>query len=337
VLTTGLVSTQASWDFLNSIYINGGRQYFDILAKHSYGTPAQWDNPPAGQESCVGVSGTGHRSSAICLRNIMQAHGDAGRPLWATEFGWGACEWPTGEFAWPSPTGAELDATQRDFWRDAINIADSTRYYHKLIGYQLWANDCPGFQDSYVNVPYDLWTTGHTREDYGMGLVRANGTTLKPSYIYLRDRNYNGHVQGSATAAGNVTVYAPGKRPVGHSYSRNGNYVTFYVTVNKLHPTVVAWVAESGTPMTVSISGMTTIKTAGGRTWTCSASGGSGGYSYTWYRRDYGSSFVYAGGGTSYSTWVDNSDAPSFTLRCSVASAGQTASADRTVNVLIPF
>jgi len=282
VVTTGLVSTDSSWSFLNGIYDGGGRQYFDIVAKHSYGTPAQWDGNP--NPSCTGVTGSGHRSAAVCIRNVMQSKGDVGRILWSTEFGWGACEWPTGpNGAWGNATGAQLDATQQEFWRDVLNISDSTRYYQKVIGYQLWANDCPGFADQYEQVPSDLASTGMTYEDYGFGLVRANGTTPKPSYLYLRDqRDYNAHIlgaNGSATASGYVTVYAPAKKPVGYSYTRNGNNVTFYVTVDKLFPTVVTWQPDT---YSASISGPSQVKPFVTCTWSASVTGGVSPYSYSW-------------------------------------------------------
>ena len=318
VLTAG-VNFGNGPSFLQGVYDGGGRKYFDIVAVHPYGgATAQWDEAP--NPACAGVSGAGVRSYGQCYHNLFAANGDQGRILWSTEFG------VPGTMivgSWGPKTAAELDAIHRQWWVDALAIASNYRHYQKMIGYQLVAGE-EGV------VPTD----GGNAEDYGFGIIRPGGS-WRPAATWLQSSGYNSHALQYATAAGNVTVYAPGRRPVKYSYSRSGNYVTFSVMVDKLSRTVVTWAPEVA--MSVSITGLTTIKTPGSRTWTCGASGGAGGYSYAWYRRDYGGSFVYAGSGTSYTTWVDGNDAPSFTLKCSVTSAGQTVSAEKTVNVIMMY
>lgn len=89
-------------------------------------------------------------------------------------------------------------------------------------------------------------------------------------------------------------------------------------------------------PLYVSISGPGSVKTVGNYTWTCSASGGVGGYSYLWERSDNSGPYYTAGTGTSYSDWVDTSDGPGFDLRCSVTSGTQTVAAERSVAVILP-
>lgn len=86
----------------------------------------------------------------------------------------------------------------------------------------------------------------------------------------------------------------------------------------------------------VTISGATTIKTAGNYSWSCSASGGVGGFSYTWERSDNNGAYYWVASGTSYSSWVDASSGPQFSLLCSVTSGTQTASDVHAVNVVIP-
>jgi subtilisin family serine protease len=86
----------------------------------------------------------------------------------------------------------------------------------------------------------------------------------------------------------------------------------------------------------VSISGITTVKTPGGYTWTCNASGGVGGFTYQWTRSDAGGPYYFVGSGTTYSSWVDQYSGPYFDLRCAVTSGTQTVSADKRVNVIIP-
>jgi hypothetical protein len=306
--------------FLQGVYAGGGRKYFDIVGVHPYGgATAQWDQAP--NPSCTGVTGAGVRSYGQCYHNLFAANGDQGRILWSTEFGVSA---QLIQASWGPQTGAFYDDTHRQWWIDALGIASTYRYYQKMIGYQLVAAD-GGVTP----------TDGGNPDDYGFGIIRPSGA-LRPAATWLQGSGYNTHALQYTTAAGDVTVYAPGKQPIGYPYTRNGSYVTFNVTVDKLSPTVVAWVPE-GNPLTVSISGLTTIKRAGNNTWTCSATGGSGGYSYRWDRQDDGGSYYWVGSNSSYTSWIDQNNAPSFDLKCTVTSGGQSSYAEKHVNVLIPY
>lgn len=58
-------------EFPRGIYENGGKEYFDILAVHTYGMPMPWAFIRRGVE----------------LRRLMDRYGDQDKPLWNTEFG----------------------------------------------------------------------------------------------------------------------------------------------------------------------------------------------------------------------------------------------------------
>ena len=268
VLTAG-VNFGNGVSFLQGVYAGGGRKYFDIATLHPYGgATAQWDEAPT--PSCAGVSGAGVRSYGQCLHNLFANHGDQGRMLWSTEFGVGGqlivASWPTA----PN-TGAFFDDVHRQWWIDAIGIASSHKHYQKMIGYQLVAGDGGA-------VPTD----GGNAEDYGFGIIRPGGA-WRPAATWLQSSGYNTHALQYFNAAGYVTVYAPGKRPVGYSYTRNGSYVTFWVLVNKMSRTVVAFEPESGGgALTASIAGNDEIAPYVGCSWSAVVSGGTPPYEYSW-------------------------------------------------------
>lgn len=98
---------------------------------------------------------------------------------------------------------------------------------------------------------------------------------------------------------------------------------------------IVKVAASSVPPVAVSItSGPSTITTAGSYTWTASASGGSGTYTYGWEYRVAGGTWSAAGTGSSHTRGVAAGNA-SFELRVTATSGGQTATATRSVTVNI--
>lgn len=68
VVTGGMVDSD---EFPRGLYEHGGKEYFDVLALHTYGMPVSWS-----------FIGRGAR-----VRKIMDENGDAAKPLWNTEFG----------------------------------------------------------------------------------------------------------------------------------------------------------------------------------------------------------------------------------------------------------
>ena len=78
-------------------------------------------------------------------------------------------------------------------------------------------------------------------------------------------------------------------------------------------------------PVGASITGPTSISSAGTYTWQANASGGDGTYAYSWEYRVQGGAWSAVGSGSSYSRTVALSD-PDFELRVTVTSAGLTGS-----------
>ncbi len=67
--------------YLEAMYRAGAADYFDVLGAHPYG----FAYPP---EDARGAHDGLNFARLHDLREIMVAHGDAGKPVWATEFGW---------------------------------------------------------------------------------------------------------------------------------------------------------------------------------------------------------------------------------------------------------
>jgi len=66
--------------YFERMYAAGAGQYFDVLAAHAYGLRFPPDEPPAPEAL--------NFRRVELLREIMDAHGDAGKPIMVTESGW---------------------------------------------------------------------------------------------------------------------------------------------------------------------------------------------------------------------------------------------------------
>ena len=238
VLVGGLVG-MSNWDFIRGIYDGNGSDSFDFMAIHTYGSVAQINSPtPDGfrtrAQNAIAAMSEGGRST------------EASRPLWNTEFGASSVDYT---LAWNLPhingsnpnDGTAFDEHQRQWWQDALDIHQTSGLYTKVLGYQLRAGvtDAPCFGDPscahYIRVNSQ---PSLDPDDYGYGLFRKDGVTIRPTYTYLKTRNFNAGVVSQRTE--NVVVYAPGLRPVGYSYSASGGNVTIYsVPINRMAPTVI--------------------------------------------------------------------------------------------------
>lgn len=92
--------------YLERMYEYGAKPYFDVLAANAYGL---WTGP---EDRQVGDPYTNF-SRVLLVRQIMERHGDGGKPLWVTEFGWNAL--PPGWQGNPSPWGQVTAANQAHF------------------------------------------------------------------------------------------------------------------------------------------------------------------------------------------------------------------------------
>ncbi len=88
VVSAGLAPTNEQSDqamddraFLRGLYAAGATAYFDVLGAHAYG----FGYPPDDQRNDHDGLNLARLQD---LRDIMEANGDEGKPVWITEFGW---------------------------------------------------------------------------------------------------------------------------------------------------------------------------------------------------------------------------------------------------------
>lgn len=225
VLTGGMTNWQ---EFPRGIYEGGGRDAFDFMNLHTYGVPVVWSLVTRGAE----------------LRQVMAEFGDAERPLWNTEFGIDAGALVA---AWGLPhergeeDGPAFDRLQLEQWRECIEAGFETGLYAKLLPYQLSAGN-EGQNDRLKTQAYaeEYLPAGHTIDDYGFGIVRADGSTPRPTYDWLAAQRWNASVAESPQVVVDVEIdSAPEGDPVGYAFDRreDGSMLIRDVELDRLFPT----------------------------------------------------------------------------------------------------
>lgn len=134
--------------FLADVYAAGGAGTFDALSFHPYTWPELPDSPNPW---------SGWTIMAGPIRDLMTAHGDAGKKVWITEFGA------------PTNPGGVTEATQAEILRRGVERARATPWAGPVLWY------------SYR----DLGTDPEDSEDW-YGLVRHTRDP-KPAYPVFRD------------------------------------------------------------------------------------------------------------------------------------------------------
>lgn len=100
--------------FLQKMYEAGARAYFDVLAVKPYG---MWYEPYDRRLSPLETN----FSRPILLREVMVDHGDAGKAIWAVEFGW--CALPSSWSGPPAPWTSDSEEVQARRTVEAIQRA----------------------------------------------------------------------------------------------------------------------------------------------------------------------------------------------------------------------
>jgi subtilisin family serine protease len=154
------------------------------------------------------------------------------------------------------------------------------------------------------------------------------------------DNLYSTTFSGTSAAAPQVTAVAA------LVISRTSTMTATSVK-NKLYQTAVSWgpatqygagklnALAAVSNVAVSVSGLTTIKREGGYTWTASATGGNGSYTYAWERSEAGGPYYPVGSGTSYSEYFDANSPMYIDLRVTATSGAETGQVVKRVNNLI--
>ncbi|QHW31408.1 cellulase family glycosylhydrolase [Paenibacillus rhizovicinus] len=135
----------APLDFMQAIYDNGGKGYFDTIAYHTY--------------TYVAGSSTSHWTftELQSIVDLMNGKGDTNKKIWATEVGWAT---GTGE-------GEVSEADQAAFTANAFDVWFGLPYAGPMMWYEL-----------VDNVSYDNGNRENT-----FGLLHSDATwTAKPAY-----------------------------------------------------------------------------------------------------------------------------------------------------------
>jgi hypothetical protein len=139
--------------FLKQVYANGGRTSFDAVGDHPYCAPAY---PGDAVWWSAWHQMTGADTS---LRTVMAANGDAGKQIWATEF------------------GAPTNGPDGSYVPEAVQAKMLTRAYELFRSYQ-WAGPL------FWYAARDQGTDASTREDF-YGLLRHD-FSAKPAFDAYR-------------------------------------------------------------------------------------------------------------------------------------------------------
>lgn len=126
--TGGLGGTVEDLDFLEGMYAAGARGAMDALAVHNYGG----DSPPERDPGDCGIC----FRRAERYRAVMERHGDAGTPVWATEWGYVQDPGrPIGQHDWMKlPEGRRADYLVRAY-------AYAAEHWPWMTGLLLWNLD----------------------------------------------------------------------------------------------------------------------------------------------------------------------------------------------------
>jgi hypothetical protein len=153
--------------FLRRVYAAGGRRYFDAVGDHSYpdGDPRRcWHDRPGhwSRASLCGIDG---------IRRTMRAHGDAGRAIWLTEFGWSTARGQTA----PSDQGRYIVAAMSRVTRDFPSVRAALAYNFRN---DYWLHDDPRSTEA----NYGLLRTDFRPKPGYAGLVAASSSASAPLF-----------------------------------------------------------------------------------------------------------------------------------------------------------
>lgn len=178
--------------FVQQIYANGGKNFFDAGANHPYDTYHLTQNAP----------GTGPRNN-FYIREIMDANGDQTKQLWATESGTVSCTHGTGSN--PPFTEAQrslrLTLDLQDFWHGVHEHDKNSSNYGGTINTNSPTGD--------LNAgPFFIFKLYKTPGDSGDGIIYNTNAWMKNPPA---GEEPDGPIEPICTTA--PDYYVPGSNP----------------------------------------------------------------------------------------------------------------------------
>lgn len=149
--------------FLDKLYAAGAAPYFDIVAAQAYG----FETGPEDRRVDERVL---NFSRAVLIREVMEAHGDGGKGLWISHFGWNA---PPDQGDIPSIWGIVDEATQAAY---TVGALERARREWPWVGAMCLAHLQPD-----LSLPAPGTGTPDARRHWGFALIGPDGTP-RPVY-----------------------------------------------------------------------------------------------------------------------------------------------------------
>ena len=144
-------------EFPAALYENGAKEYFDIMAVHTYGMPVTW----------------AFISRGVKLRRLMDQHGDRDKPLWNTEFGVSA-EAMIRAWGIPKENALEyFDDKQASQLNECVAFNRKARVFSKYFIYA-WHAGSEAPKDVKEKLSKQL--PGVNFDDISFSLIRKDGT-----------------------------------------------------------------------------------------------------------------------------------------------------------------
>lgn len=150
--------------FIKSLYILGAKNYFDAIALHPYTYPVL-----ANYDACW--SSWQHMLS---IRKIMEANGDAGKRIWATEYG--------------APTGGPGNKRQSNFLEftyGSDHMSEVSQEEMARVVFSLYRDNSSWMGPFFWYSLHDNGQENSTPENF-FGLVRYDGSK-KPAYLTIKN------------------------------------------------------------------------------------------------------------------------------------------------------
>ena len=127
-------ANMSDWLYLRRLYEVGAGKYFDVASGKPYG----FSTGPDDRRVDPDVLNFSH---VILMREEMERHGDAGKPLWASHWGWNSL--PPGWTGKPSVWGRVTQDQQASFVLDAMRRVEREWPWMGIMVLENWQPDAP--------------------------------------------------------------------------------------------------------------------------------------------------------------------------------------------------